>query len=915
MNEQRWTRVQDLFHDALNLPAVQRSEFLGAACADDSDLRCEVESLLAHEGRADDLLEGSVWKPSPTTEEIEPQEPLSVGSWVAQYRITGKLGSGGMGDVFRATDHRLHREVALKVLPAAVSYDAQWMSRFQHEARVLASLNHPHIAAIYGLEESDDLRAIAMELVEGSTLAKRMESGPLPETEALKIARQIAEALQYAHANGIIHCDLKPANIMVTGQGQAKLLDFGIARRNQRVEAEIDTLEIEGAIAGTIGYMSPEQLRGLPVDHRTDLFAFGVLLYEMLTGQRPFGGSTRMEVAEAIQHSPPRDFGDRPVAGKIQSMIRKLLEKEPSDRYSSAAQILDELKELEMERAPSRLSKYAWAGICAAGLLVAVAAGWFGLARYNERWVHETAMPEITRLMEAGEFVQAAALIKEARAVVPTDPALATLCLRATGEVSIGSQPAGAEVAVRPYPGEGNAWTAVGQTPLKAVRIPRGTFVWRIVKPGFAPITFFGRPPGPRVPGYRADFNFSVNLVPEGKIPPGMVAVPGGGARLTYPFGTARFAPVADFLLDRHEVSNQEYRRFVAAGGYRERRYWKQAFERAGRPVAWEEGVAAFRDATGQPGPSTWVGGDFPKGQENHPVSGVSWYEAAAYAEFVGKQLPTAYYWIRAAQSALFTAVITQGSNFAAKGTQPVGNATALSGHGTTDMAGNVKEWCLNEAADGKRLIMGGGFGEPNYMFHHADTRSPWDRPANAGFRCAKLDVPPGAIAAAKIEVTERDYWKDTSVPDAVLKAYSALYAYDKGEANADVQQLEDNAAWSHKKIIIDAAYGHERFAVHLYLPKNARPPYQAVVYFPGAFSFMDDKIDLPGFEQTRGFLVNSGRALVFPIYKGMYERLDGLIPGRNPPAFLRDHQIAWVKDLGRMLDYLETRSDHWCPN
>lgn len=914
MNTDRWGRLQELFHAALKQPAFLRPEFLAAACADDPELRCEVESLLAHEGRADELLESSVWETDPTATGNQTPEPLSVGACIAQYRITGKLGSGGMGTVFRATDDRLQREVALKVFPAAFTCDAQWMSRFQYEARVLASLNHPHIAAIHGLEEWGDQRAIAMELVEGSTLAKRMENGPLPETESFAIARQVAEALQYSHAHGIIHCDLKPANIMVDGQGQVKLLDFGIARRFRRAEADFDTPgndgTMAGAVAGTIGYMSPEQLRGLPVDHRTDFFALGVLAYEMLTGNRPFFGETRIALAEAILHAPPRDFDDSPVAGKTKSLIRKLLEKEPSDRHSSAAEILEELKELEIERTPAHWPKYRWMGICAAVLLVACVAGWLGLARSHERWARETAMPEIAGLLEAGEYVKAAALTQEARAVLPTDPTLAKLWLRATGEVLIASEPAGAEVEARPYSGGRNAWKPVGKTPLEGLRMPRHPYVWRIRKPGFAEVMFIGEPVGLPVPGYSSRFTLPIKLVPLGQVPPDVVPVPAGRTGLAYPLGTARVARVANFLIGRHEVTNREYKRFVDAGGYRERSFWNQALERDGRTVAWEEAVAGFRDATGYPGPSTWVRGDFPKGQENHPVSGVSWYEAEAYSKFVGMQLPTAYHWTLASQSGQFTAVITPGGNFAGDGTQAVGSDTALSGYGTADMAGNVKEWCSNEAPDGRRLILGGGFGEPNYMFHHTDAKSPWDRPANAGFRTAKLDALPDAIAASKIEVTQRDYWMATPVSDDVFKAYSTLYGYDKGETNPHVQQLANNKGWSHEKITIDAAYGQERFAVHLYLPRDVTSPFQTVVYFPGAGSFLQDKLDLSGLEETRGFLVNSGRALAFPIYKGMYERRDGMIPGRNPPAFQRDHQIAWVKDLGRLLDYLETRRE-----
>ena len=300
---------------------------------------------------------------------------------------------------------------------------------------------------------------------------------------------------------------------------------------------------------------------------------------------------------------------------------------------------------------------------------------------------------------------------------------------------------------------------------------------------------------------------------------------------------------------------------------------------RDGRTVPWEEAIALFHDATGRPGPATWEVGDYPKGHEKHPVAGVSWYEAMAYAEFAGKSLPTAYHWTRRRNRRRFTPLITPGSNFGREETQPVGSEGALSGFGTTDMAGNVKEWCWNEAHDGKRFILGGGFGEPTYMFNHADVQSPWDRRANFGFRCVKLDSPPTAAAAARIEVRTRDLWKEKPVSNDVFQAYTALYAYDKGELNARVEESATMEGWSRERVTFDAAYGHERVVAHLLLPKNAAPPFQTVVYFPGGFAFSDDKLDLASFEESRGFFLKSGRALIFPIYKGTYERKDGFWP------------------------------------
>jgi dienelactone hydrolase len=389
-----------------------------------------------------------------------------------------------------------------------------------------------------------------------------------------------------------------------------------------------------------------------------------------------------------------------------------------------------------------------------------------------------------------------------------------------------------------------------------------------------------------------------------------MVVVPGGRTGLGYPTSKAPSVQIDDFLIDRHEVTNEEYKKFVEAGGYHRREFWKQPFVRDGRAVSWEQAIAFFHDSTGRPGPATWEVGDYPRGHEKYPVAGVSWYEAAAYAEFAGKSLPTAYHWTLASQSTNYTPVITSGSNFRREGAQPVGSDSALSGSGTTDMAGNVKEWCLNEAGDGRRLILGGGFGEPTYMFNYTDAQSPWDRLANFGFRNVKLDSAPSAAAVARIAVKTRDYWKESPVPDNIYNVYTEMYTYDKGELNPQVERTEIMGEWSRTRVSFDAAYGQERVPAYVLLPRNAQPPFQSVVYFPGGFAYSDETLDLSSFEDNYDFILKSGRALIVPIYKGTYERRDGLAGDLQPPAFFRDHAIAWVKDLGRTLDYLETRKD-----
>ena len=265
-----------------------------------------------------------------------------VGQTFSHYRVTAKLGEGGMGEVYRATDTRLGRDVAIKVLPTSFAANAQSMARFEREAQLLASLNHPGIASVFGLEESNGIRGLVMELVDGPTLADRLRQGPIPLDEALHIAKQIAEALEFAHEHGIIHRDLKPANIKVTSAGSLKLLDFGLAKA---IEGDPRGSDISssptitmaatqaGIILGTAAYMSPEQARGKPVDRRADIWAFGVLMFEMLSGQPLYAGETTSDIlARVIEREPVLDKLPSRTPAPIRELIRKCLTKNPRQR-------------------------------------------------------------------------------------------------------------------------------------------------------------------------------------------------------------------------------------------------------------------------------------------------------------------------------------------------------------------------------------------------------------------------------------------------------------------------------------------------------------------------------------------------------------------------------------------------------
>ncbi len=267
---------------------------------------------------------------------------LTTGSRLGSFEILAGIGAGGMGEVYRARDAKLGRDVALKVLPEAFARDAERMARFQREAKVLASLNHPNIASIYGLEDSGATHALVMELVEGPTLADRIKAGPIPIDETLRIAKQITEALEYAHERGIVHRDLKPANVKVTNDDAVKVLDFGLAKAIEGDAASIDIstsptmsrmATLAGVLLGTAAYMSPEQAKGKPVDRRADIWAFGCVLYEMLTGKQTFTGETVTDTLAAVIRAEP-DWSQLPAATpiRVRVLLQRCLQKDPKQR-------------------------------------------------------------------------------------------------------------------------------------------------------------------------------------------------------------------------------------------------------------------------------------------------------------------------------------------------------------------------------------------------------------------------------------------------------------------------------------------------------------------------------------------------------------------------------------------------------
>jgi hypothetical protein len=558
-------------------------------------------------------------------------------------------------------------------------------------------------------------------------------------------------------------------------------------------------------------------------------------------------------------------------------------------------------------------------------LVTAVVAGGVGASAFwmlsrdsAGDWFERRAQPAIEAAIDAGDWETAFALATEAEARVGDDPDLADIWLRMSRRTTIRSDPPGARVLRRGYTALDAAWEEIGVTPLENVRIPLDLSVLRFELDGYAPVeraigaglTLTELPaldtPIDALPGVGQAFIGVgvVTLDPPASLPEGKVRVPGWTEEID-----GRRVAFADFFLDRTEVTNAQYKAFVDAGGYRQPSYWDPAVRDA-ETLTFEQAIALFVDSTGRPGPAAWIAGDFPEGQGDYPVGGVSWYEAAAYARFMRQGLPTARHWRRA------TAVVTFPwelplSNLEGEGPRAVGEGGAMSYAGAYDLAGNVREWTAT-ASEAQRLILGGSWNDAGYLVGLDAAASPLDRSRSNGFRLAVTRDAPAVAEMARTPAASlgaAPLFETQPVGDDVFAAYARMFDFAPRPLNASIDETEETRLWTRERIMLDAAYGGERVPLYLYLPSAGAPPYQTIVFWPGLTATTVTSIDDQ--PMLLDFLLKNGRAVAFPVLPDALERGDGVL---GPWAFdaipFRDNTLKSVTDVLRALDYLQSRSD-----
>lgn len=809
-----------------------------------------------------------------------------------RYRLERELGEGGMARVYLARDLKHDRPVAVKVLRPELSAEVD-SERFLSEIRTTANLQHPHILPLFDSGDADGLLFYVMPYVRGESLREKLvRDGALPVAEAVRIGAALADALEHAHRQGVLHRDIKPGNVMLS-DGEPLLADFGIALALRRPGT--DRLTRTGSSVGTPGYMSPEQAAGeRELDTPSDIYSLGALCYEMLTGAPPFAHlSPRAALAKVLTDEPPRPAElDGSIPGAVSRQVSKALSREPSHRHGSAGDFARDLRAASATISAGA-SRKARVSLLALGAVTVGAVAVAALALRGDeeaRWARTEALPEIQRLVEAGEAAEAFRLATRARVALPEDPSLADLYEATSVPVTFTSDPPGAEVAYRPYDPEDTAWTVVATTPSSEVDLPAEELLLRFALPGHH-TRFMSFTPTQARPGH-ADLEPSDvrSMIPV--------------ESTTYT-RTGESVPIGRFRMDELEVTNGEYREFVEAAMDWDPRFWVEPFTDRGMEVDLERMRAELVDATGRPGPAGWELSRPPEGRGRHPVQGVSWFEAVAYCAYRGAELPTYYHWktADAGDVSPWDGILAHANLLDGAGSVPVGSTQTYSVRGVADLAGNVREWVWNAAGD-DRYVLGGSWESPPHMYTDYDATDPWSRSPENGFRCAAWEEEPDPRLFEPIERPIFDFTGYQPVDAETYALYASFFEYDRGPLEATRMRVAESDAWIRYRVEVDAAYLDDRLPIHMFLPKDVEPPYQSVIYMPGSAAFAQTSSENLSEMSELMFIPQSGRALLYPVLWGTYERRSER-PSRGM-AEARQRYVWLVQDVMRTMDFAE---------
>jgi formylglycine-generating enzyme required for sulfatase activity len=658
----------------------------------------------------------------------------------------------------------------------------------------------------------------------------------------------------------------------------------------------------------------------------------------MAAGQRPFEGTTGTEIATAILSKTPRSLFElrRDAPPKLESVVAKALSKSADERYPSAAELFEELRQISRATSSAAAMPVARPGglkrimiVAAAIVMVAMAAAavwWAGRAR-RMRTVDE-AIKTAERLVKERKLADAYETAVAASAIMPSNERLRELINQSSDRLSIESDPPGATVFLERFKGPAKRVRA-GVTPLTIPRLARADYVVTLEKVGYAqavrpistlPLYVRGDPrvfdTGP----------LRVELIEASRVPPEMVFVGGGEYRLSgWSRMSDRTVELRDFLIDRYEVSNRDFQEFVRAGGYRRRDLWKHRFVDGNRTLSFEDATARFRDTTGVPGPRGWIGGAPPAGRENHPVTDVTWYEAAAFAEWKGKKLPTVYEWEKAGRYPLTRArgnsfpwgIVGEGvdaterSNFRDKGTMAVDSMPfGISTWGAYHMAGNVSEWCRNRNGAGF-AERGGGWNEPAYAFGRTGAYPGFYTSATLGFRCVKETDGGGGDQGAFALSPSGFVPQYTPVDDHRYNQIRTRYEYAKEPPNARVVEVVQTADWKREKIAYSGGVDRTAYA-YLYVPKGFRQPLQVIHFAPAGDVESGIRTLTASIEVNLAPLIRGGRAVFAVLREGYLGR--PFPPGVEDPDSRNDEYVDFtitqVTELRRGLDYVQSRHD-----